>query len=893
MRIKAHLPLCVAAILATCGAAQGQLVISQIYGGGGATTGSPAWAHDWVEIYNRGAASVSLTGYSVQYASTTGTTWTVQAIDTGTVTSLNPGQYLLVRLGRGTGTVLGPDLTTQDVAGPASGTGVINMSATAGKVALVNSTTALIGAAPVSASIIDVVGYGSGTNFFEGTSPASATGLNTTTSLVRLLNGCFDTDRNNFDVGIGTASPRNSATTVATCPAVAGDLTVSTTALTTCDIGPAGSAVSYTYNVTNNTGAAIDATMSVTIPGNLTFSGSVPAGTLVGSVVTIPVGSVAPGSPVAVTVNVAANSIGAGPAASVAVSGGGVDANPGNNGPVTGTSVFVAGATPVAAQVLLVVTDPAGSLASLSSDVPGLPGTKFLWGPPSTEWFSRMFPSDNGSRWIARARTSAGATADDVLLIYNTATNTFTLAAQQGVEFLAGSGVLVGDIDQTPGINNAGDFVFSTTPTGASTQQVVYKSVGGTPSVVAQPGTSNVLLTGTANLYANTNSSIGITNAGAASFHTNTGATAATTGTAQDAVFTNDGSTLLAREGTVALGTGTVPGNQAGATTWQFLTLQSGSTQDTAPYISGDGVNSVLQGSIDAPTGTDPEVVVVNGNVVVQGGVTPVGSTTVAIAGVLSSTGAGTNWIATGTGTAGTLDWVLRNGTLVGIEGTPAVTGGTDLLESTFGAAALNSLNDWAYTGFLSAPTDYDDVVLVVNGDRVLLRENDPIDLDADGSVDGYVRLFRNSRMAITADRKLFIVVEVGGGTQPCGTAQRTKIADVLLRFDLSSGSTLVCCRGVTCTTVPSAGACTAPAGVGVRLLPISVGSCTGQAASNTGCCYADFNKSGVKDVADIFAFLSAWFANSPFSDVGGDGTGTRDVSDIFQFLSAWFAGCV
>ncbi|MBY0262170.1 MAG: hypothetical protein K2Q20_07480, partial [Phycisphaerales bacterium] len=104
--------------------------------------------------------------------------------------------------------------------------------------------------------------------------------------------------------------------------------------------------------------------------------------------------------------------------------------------------------------------------------------------------------------------------------------------------------------------------------------------------------------------------------------------------------------------------------------------------------------------------------------------------------------------------------------------------------------------------------------------------------------------------------------------------------------------TSLVCCRGVTCAVVTDAAACTAPAGVGVRLLDAAITGCTGQSAVNSGCCYADFNKSGAKDVADIFAFLSAWFANSPFSDVGGDGTGTRDVSDIFQFLSAWFAGC-
>ncbi|MBY0263015.1 MAG: hypothetical protein K2Q20_11770, partial [Phycisphaerales bacterium] len=54
--------------------------------------------------------------------------------------------------------------------------------------------------------------------------------------------------------------------------------------------------------------------------------------------------------------------------------------------------------------------------------------------------------------------------------------------------------------------------------------------------------------------------------------------------------------------------------------------------------------------------------------------------------------------------------------------------------------------------------------------------------------------------------------------------------------------------------------------------------------------CPADFNNSGVRDVADIFAFLSAWFAGGPGSDFNN--SGVRDVADIFSFLSAWFAGC-
>ena len=47
------------------------IVISQVYGGGG-NTGAP-YLNDFVELFNRGTTTVSLSGMSVQYASATGT----------------------------------------------------------------------------------------------------------------------------------------------------------------------------------------------------------------------------------------------------------------------------------------------------------------------------------------------------------------------------------------------------------------------------------------------------------------------------------------------------------------------------------------------------------------------------------------------------------------------------------------------------------------------------------------------------------------------------------------------------------------------------------------------------------------------------------------------------
>ncbi|MBY0396477.1 MAG: proprotein convertase P-domain-containing protein, partial [Thermoleophilia bacterium] len=52
--------------------------------------------------------------------------------------------------------------------------------------------------------------------------------------------------------------------------------------------------------------------------------------------------------------------------------------------------------------------------------------------------------------------------------------------------------------------------------------------------------------------------------------------------------------------------------------------------------------------------------------------------------------------------------------------------------------------------------------------------------------------------------------------------------------------------------------------------------------------CPVDYDASGTRTVADIFSFLSAWFAG--LGDFNLDGA--TAVDDIFAFLSAWFAGC-
>lgn len=180
------------------------VVISQVYGGAGCgTAGCSTYKNDYIELFNRGTTPVSLNGWSVQYAAATGTSWQVTNL---TNVSLQPGQYYLVAEGAGANGV--NNIPTPDA------TGTIAMSATAAKIALVNSTTALSGACPTGANIIDFVGYGTAANCSE---TANAPAPSTTTADIRAMNGCTETDNNSTDFSAIAPNPRNTATSLNVC----------------------------------------------------------------------------------------------------------------------------------------------------------------------------------------------------------------------------------------------------------------------------------------------------------------------------------------------------------------------------------------------------------------------------------------------------------------------------------------------------------------------------------------------------------------------------------------------------------------------------------------------------------------------------------------------------
>ncbi|HEY8183272.1 MAG TPA: Ig-like domain-containing protein [Thermoanaerobaculia bacterium] len=215
------------------------VVISQVYGGGG--NSGATFKNDFIELFNRGTSPVSLAGWSVQYASAGGTTWTNITPLSGMIA---PGHYFLIQEAAGAGGTT--PLPTPDVIAPSPG---IAMAAGAGKVALVNSTLALTSTGcPFGASVVDFVGYGTGgtgANCFEGV--AAAPTLTNTTAGLRANGGCTDSDNNASDFASGAPNPRNSSST-GTCGNNPPTITAPVNPITTVtqDAAP------FTVNLTGN-----------------------------------------------------------------------------------------------------------------------------------------------------------------------------------------------------------------------------------------------------------------------------------------------------------------------------------------------------------------------------------------------------------------------------------------------------------------------------------------------------------------------------------------------------------------------------------------------------------------------------------------------------------------
>ncbi|MGC6585111.1 lamin tail domain-containing protein [Paenibacillus sp. Dod16] len=169
-----------------------QVVISQVYGGGG--NSGATYTHDFIELFNPTGSPIDLTGWKVRYASATGN-FNNEIPLSG---KIEPYAYYLIQQ-QSNGSV-GASLPTADDAG------TLNLSGSNGKVDLVNA----------AGDRIDLIGYGSASEY--ETSPTAALSNSTAAIRKELTVGQNDrgrdTDNNAADFIVMTPDPRNSASSV-------------------------------------------------------------------------------------------------------------------------------------------------------------------------------------------------------------------------------------------------------------------------------------------------------------------------------------------------------------------------------------------------------------------------------------------------------------------------------------------------------------------------------------------------------------------------------------------------------------------------------------------------------------------------------------------------------
>ena len=288
------------------------------------------------------------------------------------------------------------------------------------------------------------------------------------------------------------------------------------------------------------------------------------------------------------------------------------------------------------------------------------------------------------------------------------------------------------------------------------------------------------------------------------------------------------GSAVAAQEGTVAT---------TGETFGGFTAL-SGNTFSVSP----DGAHWIVEADIDPSPLNSVESVVVDDSVVLQEG-DLFGGTGLPIDGIFSVEMAPNNdWYARGDFTDDT-DWVVRNGALVAHTGGAVDATDFENWSAVISGVTGNINGDFLVTGETdNANTDIN-AVLVLNGELMIAREGDGVDLNGNGIADDGVEInsFSPEDIVLATDGTIYAFVtlrQTGGPGANLGDAF-------------------------------------------VRILP-------GPQPCNDADLAEPF---GTLDFSDVVAFLTAFSAMEPAADLA-EPTGTFDFSDVVAFLGAFGSGC-
>lgn len=380
-----------------------------------------------------------------------------------------------------------------------------------------------------------------------------------------------------------------------------------------------------------------------------------------------------------------------------------------------------------------------------------IPGTLDLAGQPAaTEWraMEDLVVSGDGTRWVIRGRTQLGSDLETILVMGSGTSG--TMFAQEGQPIPTGApgelfdffGSGLGDFDST---NRLAYTARARGGVAAVFQKVIYWD-GTNQTIVHQMGD---LYSGLIDLPPNPSGDETVGNSVGSAHLLDDGRIGLQDSTIlvihtsrRPAIFYD----LAAFHQT---GVTTVTGLGGGpAVTW-------GTIDANTFYTSPNGMHWVAHGTIlGAPTASnnimvyDGEVRIQEGNVIPGSGVT---ASTILNTQILHD---GT-WLTRGAATVPAGPYAVRNGVVVAKAGDPITTGSSENWSTaTFLAFNGNTNGDWVIIGTTDNGDPATDTVMVLNGDQVLLREGDPVDVDGNGMFDddAFIGRGNNTLAAFIAD---------------------------------------------------------------------------------------------------------------------------------------------
>jgi hypothetical protein len=458
-----------------------------------------------------------------------------------------------------------------------------------------------------------------------------------------------------------------------------------------------------------------------------------------------------------------------------------------------------------------------------------VPGALDLNAQPEVTNFKSMedlFVSADGSVWIVRGRTQQGTDLENIC-VSGSGVGSFANFAQEGQPIPGGAAGELFDFfgSATGRFNGLNHFAYSARARGgvAAVFQKVLVWDGANTTLRMQMGD---LYTGLVDLAPNPsgdetignsigsihlldNGTIGSQDSTILSIHTSRRPAIFY----DHAAFHQNGVTSV-----IPLGGGT-------PVLWSTIT-------SNAFYSSFDGAHWTALGRIVATTTTD-DVLVVDGNVVLQES-SPVPGSALLLGSVFDNniTGQG-SWYARGRDNSGTTtaapDWFVIDGALIAETG--AALTPTENYGDTFAAVAANDNGDWALVCNTDSANPASNEVLVFNG-AVLLREGDPVDVDDNGLFDDGAFIGRDintlpafgaNKLRLTDTGVLYLVAHLNDGAgNDLNSLPSFGTPDAFLRIDTNGGCsapTTYCTaklNSLGCTpTIGFSGASSASAGSG------------------------------------------------------------------------------